>query len=111
MKFAMNLLVHGRLDSVCDGHRRSLVEADLPHHALDVVLLNLHVMDERCLRHPEVTVSKAQGRQTLRCTRNDQDVSERLADNLAVREVIDLTDEVLVRPPGLLCPRDLQIRE
>jgi hypothetical protein len=36
---------------VCDGHRRSLVEAELPHHALDVVLLDVHVVDEgRCQR-------------------------------------------------------------
>jgi hypothetical protein len=31
----MNLLVHGWVDGVCDGHKRSLVEAKLPHHVLD----------------------------------------------------------------------------
>jgi hypothetical protein len=40
MKFVMNILVHGRVDSVCDGYRRSLVEAKLPHHTLDMVLLD-----------------------------------------------------------------------
>jgi hypothetical protein len=63
-----------------------------------VVLLDIHVVDERRLRHPEVTVPKAHGRQTLRCTRGDQSVGERLPDNLAVREVVDLADEVQVRP-------------
>ena len=111
MKFAMNLLVYGRVDNVCDGHRRSLVEAELPQHALDVVLLDVHVVDERRLRQPEVMAPKAQGRETLRCTRGDQGVGERLPDNLAVREVVDLADEVQVRPPGLLRPRELQTRE
>jgi hypothetical protein len=96
MKFAMNLLVHGRVDGVCDGHRRSLVEAELPNHALDVVLLDVHVLDEWRLRYPEVTVPKAQGRQTMRCTRGDQGVGERLSDNLAVCEVVNLADEVQV---------------
>jgi hypothetical protein len=27
MKFVMNLMVHGQVDGVCDGHMRSLVEA------------------------------------------------------------------------------------
>jgi hypothetical protein len=27
-----------------------------------VVLLDVHVVDERCLHHPELTVPKAQGR-------------------------------------------------
>jgi hypothetical protein len=55
----MNLLVHGRVDGVCDGHRRSLVEAELPNHALDVVLLDVHVLDEWRLRYPEVTAPNA----------------------------------------------------
>jgi hypothetical protein len=38
----------------------------LPQHALDVVLLDVHVLDEQRLRHPEITVPKAQGRETLR---------------------------------------------
>jgi hypothetical protein len=42
-EFAMNLQVHGRVDGVCDGHRRSLVEAELPQHAIDVVL-STHMM-------------------------------------------------------------------
>jgi hypothetical protein len=29
-----------------------------------VVLLDVHVVDERCLRHSEVTALKAQGRET-----------------------------------------------
>jgi hypothetical protein len=58
MKFAMNLLVHRRVDGVCDGHRRSLVEANLSHHTLDVVLLDIHVVDEWRLHHPEVTSRK-----------------------------------------------------
>jgi hypothetical protein len=36
-------------------------QAELPQHALDVVLLDIHVVDERRLRQPEVTVPKAQG--------------------------------------------------
>jgi hypothetical protein len=55
----MNLLVHVQVDGVCDGHKLSLVEVELPHHALDVVLLDVHVVDERRLRHPEFTVPKA----------------------------------------------------
>jgi hypothetical protein len=54
-----------------------------------MVLLDVHVVDERHLRHPEVTGPKAHGRETLRCMHSD-----RLPDNLAVREVIDMIDEV-----------------
>jgi hypothetical protein len=68
-------------------------------------------MDEWRLRQPEVTVPKPQGRETLRRTRGDQGVSVRLLDYLAVGEGVDLADEVQVRPPGLLRPRDLQTRE
>jgi hypothetical protein len=50
----MNLQVHGRVNGVCDGHRRSLVEAELPQHAIDVVLLDAHDVDKRCLHQPEV---------------------------------------------------------
>ena len=107
----MNLQVHGRVDGVCDGHRRSPVEAELPHHTLDVVLLDVHVVDERRLRQSEVTVSKAQGREILRRTRGDQGVGVRLPDNLTVSEGVDLADEVQLRPPGLLRPRELQTRE
>jgi hypothetical protein len=49
-----------------------------------VVLLDVHVVDERHLRHPEVIVPKAQGRQTLQCTRGDQGVGERPPDNIAL---------------------------
>jgi hypothetical protein len=87
----MNLLVHGRVDGVCNGHKRSLLEAELPQQALDV-----HVMDEQCLCHSEVTVLKAHGREILRCTCGDQDVSVRLPDNLAVGEGVDMADEVQV---------------
>jgi hypothetical protein len=41
-----------------------------------MVLLDVHVLDEPHLRHPEVTVPKAQGRETMRCTRDDQGVVE-----------------------------------
>jgi hypothetical protein len=61
---------------------------------LNVVLLDIHVVDEQRLRHPEVTVLKAQGRETLRCMRGDQGVGVRLPDNLAVDEGVDLADEV-----------------
>jgi hypothetical protein len=76
-----------------------------------VVLLDVDVVDEWRLRHPKVTVAKAQGRETLRCTRDDQGIGERLPDNLTIREVIDLADEVEVRPPGPLCSRELETRE
>jgi hypothetical protein len=72
-----------------------------------VVLLDAHVVDKRRLRHPDVTVSKAHGRGTMQCTRDDQGVGELLPDNLTVREVVNLADEVQVRPPGLLRPREL----
>jgi hypothetical protein len=78
---------------------------------LDVVLLDVHVVDKRRLRHLEVTVPKAQGRKTLRCRRGDQGVGEQLLDNLAVHEVVDLADKVKLRPPRLLCPRELHTRE
>jgi hypothetical protein len=87
---------------------RKPVEVEL--HALDLVLLNVHVMDERRLCHPEITVLKAQGRETPRRTRGDQGVGVRLPDNLAVGEAVDLADEVQLRPPGLLHPRQLQTR-
>jgi hypothetical protein len=82
-----------------------LVEPKLPHHTLDVVLFDVHVVDKRRLRHLEVTAPKAQGRETQRCTCGDQGVGEWLPDNLAVCEVVDLADEVQVRPPDLLHPR------
>jgi hypothetical protein len=53
-------------------------------------------MDERRLCHSEVTVLKAHGREILRCTCGDQDVSVRLPDNLAVGEGVDMADEVQV---------------
>jgi hypothetical protein len=43
--------------------------------------------------------------------RGDQGVGVRLPDNLAVDEGVDLADEVQVRPPGLLHPKELQTRE
>jgi hypothetical protein len=48
------------------------------------------------------------GRETLRCTCGDQGIGERLPDNLNAHEVVNLPDEVQVRPPGLLRPRELQ---
>jgi hypothetical protein len=68
-------------------------------------------MDQWRLRHPEVMVPKAHGRETLRCTHGDQGVGVRLPDNLTAGEAVDLADEVQVRPPGLLRPRELQTRE
>jgi hypothetical protein len=61
MKFAMNFLVHGWVGGVCGGHRQSLIEAEIPHHVLDVVLLDVHVVDEWRLGHSEVIVPKAEG--------------------------------------------------
>jgi hypothetical protein len=110
-KFGMNLQVHGRVDGVCDEHRRSLVEAELPQHTLNVVLLDVHVVDERRLRHPEVTIMKAHGRETLWRMLGDQGVGVRLPDNLAVGEGVYLADEVHVQPRDLLHPRELQTRE
>jgi hypothetical protein len=76
-----------------------------------VVLFVIHVVGEWHLHHPEVTVPKAQGRETQRCTRDDQGIGVQLPDNLAVSEGVDLADEVQARPPGLLRPRELQTRE
>jgi hypothetical protein len=76
-----------------------------------VVLLNVHVVDERRLHHPEVMVPKSQGRETLWRTRDDQGVGVKLPENLAVGEAVYLADEVQVRPPVLLRPRELQTRE
>jgi hypothetical protein len=76
-----------------------------------VVLIDVHVVDERRLCHPEVTVLKAQGQETLRCMCGDQGVGVRLPDNLTVDEGVDLADEVLVQPLGLLRPREMQTRE
>jgi hypothetical protein len=68
-------------------------------------------MDERYLHHPEVTVPKAQERETLQHMRDNQGVSVRLPDNLSVGEGVDLADKVQVRPPGLLRPGEMQTRE
>jgi hypothetical protein len=68
-------------------------------------------VDERHLRRPEVTVPKAQGRESLRRTRGDQGVGVWLPDNLAIGEGVDLADEVQVLPLGLLRPREMQTRE
>jgi hypothetical protein len=76
-----------------------LEEAELPHHPMDGVLLDVDVEDQSSLRQPVGLVSGAQGREPLWCAGSDNGWSVRHPPDLGIDHPVDLTNEVLV---GLL---------
>jgi hypothetical protein len=91
--------MRGRRQTWRSGYWRSLEEAELPHHPVDGVLLNVDVEDQWSLRHPVGLVSGAQGREPLWCTGSDHGRSVRRPPDLGINHPVDLTNGVLV---GLL---------
>jgi hypothetical protein len=51
----------GRRQTWGSGYWHLLEEAELPHHTMDGVLLDIDVEDQSSLRHPIRLVSRAQG--------------------------------------------------
>jgi hypothetical protein len=78
---------------------RILEEAELPHHPVDGVLLDIDVEDQSSPRQLVFLVSGAQGREPLWCAGSDHGRSVRRPPDLGIDHPVDLTNEV---PVGLL---------
>ena len=78
-----------------------LVETELPHDPVDVVLLDVDVIKDRLSRHPIFLVSQAQGRKTARCPGVNVGCSERSPPHILVHKIVELSHEVRVRLPHL----------
>jgi hypothetical protein len=91
--------VRGRRHTWRSGYWRILEGAELPHHPVDGVLLDVDVEDQSSPRHPVGLVSGAQGREPLWCAGSDHGRSVRHPPNLGIDHPVDLTNEVLI---GLL---------
>jgi hypothetical protein len=91
--------VHGRRQTWRSGYCCLLEEAELPHHLVDGVLLDVDVENQSPSRQPVGLVSRAQGREPLWCTGSDNGWSVRRPPDLGIDHPVDLTNEVLV---GLL---------
>jgi hypothetical protein len=87
--------VRGRRQTWRNGYWRSLEEAELPHHPVDSVLLDVDVEDQSSPRHPVGLVLGAQGREPLWCAGR----SVRRPPDLGIDHPVDLTNEILI---GLL---------
>jgi hypothetical protein len=94
--------VRGRRQTWCSGYWCLLEEAELPHHTVDGVLLDVDVEDQSSLHHPIRLVSGAQGRKPLWCEGSDHGRSVRCPQDLGIDHPIDVTNEVLVRLLRLL---------
>jgi hypothetical protein len=90
--------VRGRRQTWRSGYWRSLEEAELPHHPVDGVLLDVDVEDQSSPRHLVGMVLGAQGR-ALWCAGSDHGKSVRRPPDLGIDHPVDPTNEVLV---GLL---------
>jgi hypothetical protein len=77
------------------GYWRLLEEAELPHHPVDGVLIDVDVEDQSSSRHLVRLVS-AQGREPLWCAGSDHGRSVRRPPDLGIDHPVDLTCEVLV---------------
>jgi hypothetical protein len=77
------------------GYWSSLEEAELPHHPVDGVLLDVEVEDQSSPRQPVGLVSGARGQEPLWCTGSDDGRSVRRPPNLGIDHPVDLTSEVL----------------
>jgi hypothetical protein len=91
--------VRGRRQTWRSEYWRNLEEAELPHHTVDGILLDVDVKDQLSPRHPVCLVSGAQGRESLWCAGSDHGRSVRRPPDLGIDHPVDLTNEVLV---GLL---------
>jgi hypothetical protein len=81
------------------GYWSSLEVAELPHHPVDGVLLDVDVEDQSSPRQPVGLVSGGQGLEPLKCAGSDDGRSVRRPPDLGIDHPVDLTNEVLV---GLL---------
>jgi hypothetical protein len=77
-------------------------EAELPHHPVDGILLDVDVEDQSPPCHPVRLVSGAQGREPLWCADSDHGRSVRRPPDLGIDLPVDLANEVLVRLLRLL---------
>jgi hypothetical protein len=80
---------------------RLLEEAELPHHPVDDVLLDVDVEDQSSC-HPVHLVSGAQEREPLWCAGSDHGRNVRRPPDLDIDHPVDLTYKVLVRLLWLL---------
>ena len=78
-----------------------LVETELPHDPVDVVLLDVDVIKDRLYRHLVFLVSQAQGRETARCQGVNVGCSEWSPPHILVHKTVELSHEVRVRLPHL----------
>jgi hypothetical protein len=81
------------------GYWSSLEEAEVPHHPVDGVLLNVDVEDQSSPRQPVGLVLGAQGREPMWYAGSDDGRSVRHPLDLGIDHLVDLTNEV---PVGLL---------
>jgi hypothetical protein len=71
-------------------------EAELPHHPVYDVLLDVDVEDRSSPRHRVRLVSGAQGREPMWCAGSDHGRSVQRPPDLGIDHPVDLTNEVLV---------------
>jgi hypothetical protein len=70
-----------------------LVWAELPHHAVHLVLLNAHIEHHRPLRQPVLLVSKVERRDALGCAVLDDGVGAQRPNDVTVGQYVDLPDK------------------
>jgi hypothetical protein len=96
--------MRGRRQTWRSRYWRSLEEAELPHHPVDSILLDVDVEDQSSPRHRVGLVLGAQGREPLWCAGSDHGRS--------IRRPRDLGNEVLAGLLRLLpSPNVLQKKE
>jgi hypothetical protein len=81
------------------GYWRILEEAELPHHSVDGVLLDVDVKDQSSPRQPVGLISGTQGREPLWCAGSDHGRSVQRPPDLGIDHLVDLTNKILI---GLL---------
>jgi hypothetical protein len=94
--------VRGRRQTWRSGYWCNLEDAELPHHPVDGVLLDVDVKGQSSPRHPVRLVLGAQGREPLWCAGSDHGRSVRRPPDLGIDHPVDLTNEVLIRLLWLL---------
>jgi hypothetical protein len=78
------------------GYWRLLEEAELPHHPVDDILLNVDVEDQSLPHHQYTWSLVAQGQEPLWCAGSNHGRSVRRPLDLGIDHLVDLTYEVLV---------------
>jgi hypothetical protein len=91
--------VRARRQTWRSGYWSSLEEAELPHHPVDGILLDVDIEDQSSSRQPVGLISGAQGREPLWCAGSDDGRSVRRPPHLGIDHPVDLNNEV---PVGLL---------